>query len=63
MNAGVAKGYVEGRLRLSVVGDPLRRVNTGNNTPAVIHLRMVLKVTVAVITAIANVLGGDAENK
>lgn len=41
VNAGVAKGYVEGRLRLSVVEDPLRRVNTGNNTPAVVHLRMV----------------------
>ena len=50
VNAGVAKGYVEGRLRLSVVGDPLRRVNTGNNTPAVIHLRMVPgdKVTITV---------------
>ncbi len=38
---GVARGYVEGKLRLSVVGDPLRRVNTGDNTPAVLHLRMV----------------------
>lgn len=41
VNTGVAKGYVDGKLRLSVVGDPLRRVNTGNNTPAVLHLRMV----------------------
>lgn len=41
VNAGVAAGYVEGKLRLSVVGDPLRRVNTGNNAPAVLHLRMV----------------------
>lgn len=41
VNEGVAKGYVEGKLRLSVVGDPLERVNTGNNTPAVIHTRIV----------------------
>jgi len=51
VNDGVARGYVEGRLRLSVVGDPLRRVNTNNNTPAVLHLRMVpgdrVRVTVA----------------
>ncbi len=41
VNEGVARGYVEGNLRLSVVADPLRRVNTNNNTPAVLHLRMV----------------------
>lgn len=41
VNDGVARGYVEGCLRLSVVGDPLRRVNTNNNTPAILHLRMV----------------------
>ncbi len=41
VNDGVARGYVEGKLRLSVVGDPLRRANTNDNTPAVIHLRMV----------------------
>ncbi len=41
VNDGVARGYVEGCLRLSVVDDPLRRVNTQNNTPAVLHLRMV----------------------
>lgn len=41
VNAGVAQGYVEGNLRLSVVADPLRRVNTNDNTPAVLHLRMV----------------------
>lgn len=40
VNDGVARGYVEGHLRLSVVGDPLRRVNTNNNTPAILHLRM-----------------------
>lgn len=42
VNDGVARGYVEGCLRLSVVADPLRReTNTNNNTPAVLHLRMV----------------------
>ncbi len=41
VNDGVARGYVEGCLRLSVVDDPLRRVNTQNNAPAVLHLRMV----------------------
>ncbi len=41
VNKGVAKGYVEGKLRLSVVGDPIERVNTGNNTPAIIHTKIV----------------------
>lgn len=51
VNKGVADGYVNGRLRLSIVGDPLERVNTGDNTPAVIHARIVpgdkIKLTVA----------------
>ena len=51
VNRGVAKGYTEGRLRLSVAADPLRRVNTNNNTPAVIHTSIVpgdeLHITVA----------------
>lgn len=41
VNAGVARGYIDGRLRLSIVRDPLERVNTGDNTPAVIHTRLV----------------------
>ncbi len=42
VNAGVAKGYTEGFLRKSVVTDPLfERVNTKNNTPAVLHLSIV----------------------
>ncbi len=41
VNAGVAKGYTEGYLRKSVVKDPLRRVNTGDNTPAVLHIELV----------------------
>lgn len=51
VNKGVAKGYVEGKLRLSVVKDPIERVNTGDNTPAVIHARIVngeqIRLTVA----------------
>lgn len=38
---GVRRGYAEGYLRKSVVADPLRRVNTGDNTPASIALRLV----------------------
>ena len=41
INQGVRKGYQEGFLRKSVVGDPLNRVNTGDNTPAVIHYEVV----------------------
>lgn len=40
VNRGVSRGYLDGRLRCSVVGDPLRRVNTGDNTPAVLHLTL-----------------------
>lgn len=51
VNEGVRQGYVEGYLRKSVVGDPLIRENTKDNTPAVIHYEMVvgdgLKITVA----------------
>ena len=41
VNEGVRRGYVNGCLRKSVVADPFRRVNTGDNTPAVIHTRLV----------------------
>ena len=51
IHEGVRRGYAEGLLRCSVVQDPLRRVNTGDNTPAVIHTRIVegdrMKLTVA----------------
>ena len=51
VNKGVKIGYEKGLLRKSVVSDPLRRVNTDDNTPAVIHTRIVsgdsVKVTVA----------------
>lgn len=41
IHEGVAQGYREGYLRASVVADPLIRRNTGDNTPAVIHTRIV----------------------
>jgi fumarate hydratase subunit alpha len=41
VNEGVRQGYEQGFLRKSVVADPLRRKNTGDNTPAVIHARIV----------------------
>ena len=41
INEGVRQGYVEGFLRKSVVGDPLIRENTKDNTPAVIHYQIV----------------------
>ena len=41
VNEGVRQGYVEGYLRKSVVGDPLIRENTKDNTPAVLHIRIV----------------------
>ena len=41
VNEGVRQGYVEGYLRKSVVGDPLIRDNTKDNTPAVLHTRIV----------------------
>jgi len=51
VNDGVARGYTEGYLRKSVVADPLERVNTKDNTPAVIHYSIVpgeeVKITLA----------------
>jgi fumarate hydratase subunit alpha len=51
VNEGVRRGYREGYLRASVVADPVDRVNTGDNTPAVIYFDVVpgdrLKITVA----------------
>ena len=51
VNEGVRQGYGDGLLRKSVVGDPIKRVNTNDNTPAVIHTRIVpgakIKLTVA----------------
>ena len=51
INEGVRQGYVEGYLRKSVVGDPIIRENTKDNTPAVIHYNIVpgdkVKITIA----------------
>ena len=41
INEGVRRGYVDGFLRKSVVSDPIERVNTKDNTPAVIHYSIV----------------------
>ena len=59
INEGVRRGYREGYLRKSIVGDPLERINTGDNTPAVIHTSLVpgdrVKITFAP-------KGGGSEN-
>ena len=51
VNEGVRQGYTEGYLRKSVVRDPLDRVNTGDNTPAMLYIELVdgdkIEVTVA----------------
>ena len=51
VNEGVRQGYVEGFLRKSCVKDPIDRVNTGDNTPAVLYIDLVpgdqVKITVA----------------
>ncbi len=51
INEGVRQGYDQGFLRKSVVADPLRRKNTGDNTPALVHVDIVpgdkVKITVA----------------
>jgi len=59
INEGVRRGYEDGYLRKSVLSDPLERVNTGDNTPAMITIDLVpgnkLKITVAA-------KGGGSEN-
>ena len=51
INEGVRQGYVDGFLRKSVVKDPIERINTNDNTPAVIHYNIVpgdqIKITLA----------------
>ncbi len=51
VNEGVRRGYVDGLLRCSVVADPIRRGNTEDNTPAILHVSLVpggkIKLTVA----------------
>jgi len=59
VNEGVRRGYEEGYLRKSMVADPLNRVNTGDNTPAVFHPEIVAgdKVHITVMPK-----GGGSEN-
>jgi len=59
INEGVRQGYADGYLRKSMVRDPLDRVNTGDNTPAVIHTEIVPgdKVSITVMPK-----GGGSEN-
>ena len=60
VNEGVKKGYAEGYLRKSAVADPIgARKNTGDNTPAMLHVRLVPGDKVKVIVAPK---GGGAEN-
>lgn len=59
VNEGVRRGYEEGYLRKSIVRDPLDRVNTGDNTPCVLHTEIVAgdKVHITVMPK-----GGGSEN-
>ncbi|MFH1347852.1 MAG: fumarate hydratase, partial [Candidatus Margulisiibacteriota bacterium] len=59
VNEGVSRGYHDGYLRKSVVGDPLTRKNTEDNTPAIIHTKIVPgeNIKIGVLCK-----GGGAEN-
>lgn len=59
VNEGVSRGYHQGYLRKSVVRDPLKRDNTNDNTPAIIHTKIVPgeQIKVSILTK-----GGGAEN-
>lgn len=59
INEGVRKGYTEGYLRKSIVSHPLERKNTGDNTPAVIHTKIVPGENLRIIIAPK---GGGSEN-
>lgn len=59
VNEGVRQGYTDGYLRKSIVSDPLRRVNTNDNTPAVLHTRLVPGEEIEIIVVPK---GGGSEN-
>lgn len=59
INEGVRHGYSEGYLRKSIVGHPLERVNTGDNTPAIIHTELVPGSELRILIAPK---GGGSEN-
>jgi len=56
---GVRRGYTEGFLRKSILADPIKRVNTGDNTPPLVHLSLVPGDRVGVTVAPK---GGGSEN-
>lgn len=56
---GVRRGYIDGYLRKSVYKDPLRRINTGDNTPAIIHYSVVKGDELKIIFGAK---GGGSEN-
>jgi len=60
INEGVRQGYKEGYLRASIVRSPLDRVNTGDNTPAVIHVDLVAGATLRLMIMAK---GGGCENR
>jgi fumarate hydratase subunit alpha len=60
VNGGIRAGYTEGYLRASIVRSPFDRVNTGDNTPAVIHTELVAGSTLR-IQIMAK--GGGCENR
>ena len=60
INEGVRQGYTEGYLRASIVRSPFDRVNTGDNTPAVIHVDVVPGATLKLMLMAK---GGGCENR
>jgi fumarate hydratase subunit alpha len=60
INEGVRQGYTEGYLRASIVRSPFDRVNTGDNTPAVIHVDVVEGATLRILVMAK---GGGCENR
>jgi fumarate hydratase subunit alpha len=60
INEGVRQGYTEGYLRASIVRSPFDRVNTGDNTPAVIHVDVVPGATLKIMVMAK---GGGCENR
>jgi fumarate hydratase subunit alpha len=60
INEGVRQGYGEGYLRASIVRSPFDRVNTGDNTPAVIHVDVVPGATLKLMVMAK---GGGCENR
>ncbi|OGK99441.1 MAG: fumarate hydratase [Candidatus Rokubacteria bacterium RIFCSPLOWO2_02_FULL_73_56] len=60
INQGVSQGYGEGYLRASIVRSPFDRVNTGDNTPAVVHVDVVPGATLKILIMAK---GGGCENR